>query len=57
LSKPHSNNSSSKKPKVVDNAGDEKRRIRPADLMDYFDDLRRRDLMDETAAAMLANNY
>lgn len=42
---------------VADISGDEKRRIRPSDLMDYFDDLRRRDLLDETAASMLAATY
>lgn len=42
---------------VADISGDEKRRVRPSDLMDYFDDLRRRDLLDETAAAMLVDNY
>jgi putative tryptophan/tyrosine transport system ATP-binding protein len=42
---------------VADISGDEKRRIRPADLMDYFDDLRRRDLLDETAALMLSETY
>jgi putative tryptophan/tyrosine transport system ATP-binding protein len=42
---------------VADISGDAKRRIRPSDLLDYFDDLRRRDLLDETAASMLAENY
>ena len=42
---------------VADISGEEKRHIRPADLMDYFDDLRRKDLLDETGAKMLAKNY
>lgn len=42
---------------VADLFGDDKRRIRPADLIEKFDDLRRRDLLDETAARMLNEAY
>jgi putative ABC transport system ATP-binding protein len=40
-----------------DFAGADKRRLRPDDLLGYFDDLRRRDLLDETAAALLREQY
>ena len=42
---------------VADISGNEKMRIRPDDLMNYFNDLRRRDLLDVTAALMLSENY
>lgn len=40
-----------------DYGGAEKRRLRPEDLLDRFEDLRRRELLDETAAEMLRRMY
>ncbi len=40
-----------------DFAGPEKRRLRIDDLLGHFDDLRRRDLLDESAAALLREQY
>lgn len=37
--------------------GAEKRRLRPEDLIDRFDEVRRREQLDESAAAMLRENY
>ncbi|HXE90023.1 MAG TPA: ATP-binding cassette domain-containing protein [Terriglobales bacterium] len=37
--------------------GAEKRRLRPEDLLDRFEDLRRSELLDETAAEMLRRMY
>jgi putative ABC transport system ATP-binding protein len=37
--------------------GAEKKRLRPGDLLDRFDDIRRRDQLDESAAAMLRTLY
>lgn len=42
---------------VRDFAGAEKRRQRPDDLLAQFDDLRRRELLDQSAAAMLREMY
>jgi putative ABC transport system ATP-binding protein len=35
----------------------EKRRLRPADLLDRFDEVRRSELLDESAAEMLSRQY
>jgi putative ABC transport system ATP-binding protein len=40
-----------------DFAGADKRRLRIDDLLGHFDDLRRRDLLDESAAALLREQY
>jgi putative ABC transport system ATP-binding protein len=40
-----------------DLAGADKRRLRVDDLLGHFDDLRRRDLLDESAAALLREQY
>lgn len=37
--------------------GSEKKRLRPEDLLDRFDEVRRRELLDESAAAMLNELY
>ena len=37
--------------------GAEKKRLRPEDLLDRFDEVRRRELLDESAAAMLNELY
>jgi putative ABC transport system ATP-binding protein len=37
--------------------GAEKRRLRPADLVEHFDAIRRRELLDESAAAILRDAY
>jgi putative ABC transport system ATP-binding protein len=37
--------------------GAEKKRLRPEDLIDRFDEVRRRELLDESAAAMLHELY
>ncbi|WP_395751713.1 ABC transporter ATP-binding protein [Prosthecobacter sp.] len=37
--------------------GAEKKRLRPEDLLDRFDEVRRRELLDESAAAMLSELY
>ena len=42
---------------LYDYGGAEKRRLRPEDLLDRFEDLRRRELLDETAAEMLRRMY
>lgn len=42
---------------VCDLSGDEKRHLRPEDLLARFEDIRRADLLDETAAEMLAEMY
>jgi putative ABC transport system ATP-binding protein len=40
-----------------DYGGAEKGRLRPEDLLDRFEDLRRSELLDETAAEMLRRMY
>ncbi len=40
-----------------DLSGADKRRLRVEDLLGHFDDLRRRDLLDEAAAALLREQY
>lgn len=40
-----------------DYRGPDKRRLRPEDLLDRFEDLRRSELLDETAAEMLRRTY
>jgi putative ABC transport system ATP-binding protein len=42
---------------IHDFAGAEKRRLRPDDLLNRFEDLRRADQLDESAAEMLRRNY
>jgi putative ABC transport system ATP-binding protein len=42
---------------VHDFRGAEKRRLRPEDLIDRFDEIRRREQLDEGAAAMLRELY
>jgi len=42
---------------VHDFRGAEKRRLRPEDLIDRFDEIRRREQLDESAAAMLRELY
>jgi putative ABC transport system ATP-binding protein len=42
---------------VQDFAGAEKRRLRPDDLMARFEEVRRAELLDESAAAMLRRVY
>jgi putative ABC transport system ATP-binding protein len=42
---------------VHDFRGAEKRRLRPEDLIDRFDEIRRREQLDEGAAAMLRDLY
>lgn len=42
---------------VHDFRGAEKRRLRPEDLIDRFDEIRRREQLDEGAAAMLSDLY
>jgi putative ABC transport system ATP-binding protein len=42
---------------AYDLAGSQKRRVRVEDLLDRFEELRRRDLLDEDAAAMLREAY
>jgi putative tryptophan/tyrosine transport system ATP-binding protein len=40
-----------------DFSGAEKKRLRPENLMQRFEDIRRADLLDEGVAALLANTY
>jgi putative ABC transport system ATP-binding protein len=40
-----------------DVAGSEKHRLRVDDLLGRFEDVRRRELLDESAAALLAQTY
>ncbi|MBS0203843.1 MAG: ATP-binding cassette domain-containing protein [Planctomycetes bacterium] len=42
---------------IYDFQGAEKRRLTPEDLLDRFDEVRRSDLLDETAASMLQRQY
>jgi putative ABC transport system ATP-binding protein len=42
---------------LYDFGGADKRRLRAEDLLGYFDDIRRRDLLDESAAALLREQY
>jgi putative ABC transport system ATP-binding protein len=42
---------------VYDAQGAEKQRLRPADLLERFEDLRRQDLLDPTAADLLRTTY
>ncbi len=42
---------------IRDFAGDEKRRQRPANLLDHFDEVRRRELLDQGAADLLKEMY
>ena len=42
---------------IYDVAGSEKRRIRPGDLVTRFEDLRREEQLDESAAAMIRRGY
>jgi len=42
---------------IHDFSGAEKRRLTPEDLLDRFDEVRRTELLDETAAAMLERQY
>jgi putative ABC transport system ATP-binding protein len=42
---------------IHDFGGAEKRRLRPDDLLNRFEDLRRADQLDESAADMLRRNY
>jgi putative ABC transport system ATP-binding protein len=37
--------------------GAEKKRLRPEDLLDRFEEIRRREQLDESAAAMLESLY
>ncbi len=42
---------------VRDLSGEEKKRLRPDDLLAHFDRVRRREMLDESAAEMLAERY
>jgi putative ABC transport system ATP-binding protein len=42
---------------IHDFEGAEKRRLRPADLLARFEEVRRADLLDETAADLLRRRY
>jgi putative ABC transport system ATP-binding protein len=42
---------------VRDSSGEDKRRQRPDDLLAFFDRLRRREMLDESAAGMLMGQY
>lgn len=42
---------------VCDLSGDDKKHLRPEDLLARFEDIRRADLLDETAAEMLSEMY
>src|SRR5262249_38215842 len=42
---------------IYDIAGAEKQRLQPQDLLDRFEEVRRGELLDETAAAMLEQCY
>ena len=42
---------------IHDIAGADKSRVRPSDLLDRFEDLRREEQLDEVAAEMLARVY
>jgi len=42
---------------VRDLGGEAKKRLRPDDLLAHFDQVRRREMLDESAAAMLREQY
>jgi putative ABC transport system ATP-binding protein len=42
---------------LFDLRGSEKKRVRPEDLLERFEDLRRAELLDESAAEMLHASY
>jgi len=42
---------------VADIRGEEKRRLRPGDLLDRFDEIRRREQIDPAVADMLREAY
>ena len=42
---------------VADLQGEEKRRLRPSDLLDRFDALKRREQIDPSVAEMLRETY
>jgi len=42
---------------IYDISGDEKKRVRPAELLERFEELRRSELLDEGAAEMLERSY
>lgn len=42
---------------IFDDCGAQKRRLRVEDLLERFDEVRRRELLDETAAALLREQY
>jgi putative tryptophan/tyrosine transport system ATP-binding protein len=46
-----------RKTRQSDVSGTDKRRLRVNDLLARFEDLRRADLLDESAAEMLKRNY